>query len=272
MPLTDRTFSQQATRLLDHYRAGEPVDRFAGWLDELDTAFTASEAVTDAMFTASVTRCIQKRTERGLPLVADLRQYVDAVRPDFVRAAEAPALPAPPRKADGIDPGDPHSCTPEERERWAKEDVWLRSYGARLTPPEPTLLERLSADDREHVLDAHRRNVSVANWVNLTPAARRAKEQRIAAEKAQVPRLIAEARAATRARLDAITAARNADNHPKQAGGQNTVNVTWNDGITRAVTLSSEDRVLQAQRWLKQHGPDAADVPGVPSWPGAQRG
>ncbi len=262
MPISEAVLGRELDRLTGHFRPGEPKDRFTGWMREYDTAFAQSARTSDAIWQEAVTEAIRHFAK--LPLVGEMRQVVEAVRADFVRE-DVPALPPPFRKADGIEPSDPHSCTPEERERWAREDAELRSYAARITAPEG--LERLSAVDRASALDAHERNVSVANWVNLTPAARRAKEQRIAGEKAMVPQWTAQARVATRARLDAITAARAAESHLKQAGGQHTVNVQWKDGQKSTVTLASEDSALQAQRWVKQHFPDEADVPAEGSWP-----
>ena len=97
-----------------------------------------------------------------------------------------PALAAPQvREAEAVDPQDPYSCTPEERRRWAEQDVWIRAWATRLP-------ERLPPSAPEWERAAWERNQRVANWPKLTPAARRAKERRIAGER---ERAMAEIRA-----------------------------------------------------------------------------
>ena len=70
------------------------MDRFAEWLEEVDAAFTTSSVTSDSCLEAAVTECIRSRTSKGLPLVAELRLYVEAAWRDERREA-AKALPAP---------------------------------------------------------------------------------------------------------------------------------------------------------------------------------
>ncbi|HXI16211.1 MAG TPA: hypothetical protein VNM48_07555 [Chloroflexota bacterium] len=103
MPITEEAFNVQIGRLLGHYRPGEPGDRFASWLEEIDTAFVAAETTSDAAFTDAVTRCIRQRQTRGLPTVAELAPFVtDACQAE--QRERAQALPAPARHASAPDP------------------------------------------------------------------------------------------------------------------------------------------------------------------------
>lgn len=77
-----------------------------------------------------------------------------------------------------LDERDPYACTPEERQRWAREDAWLRSYARTLDPVEP-----MAASPAERA--AWQRNGDVASWIHLTPLQRRMKERRIARERAE---------------------------------------------------------------------------------------
>ena len=94
MPISEDTFNDQSTRLIGHYRPGEPTDRFPDWLEEVYDAFLESERVTDATFAAAVSACIKTRTDHRLPLVAELKLYVEAEWLAYRREQEK-ALPAP---------------------------------------------------------------------------------------------------------------------------------------------------------------------------------
>jgi len=118
--------------------------------------------ITEAVFVRGVRECLS--TVKGwLPTVSEfvgLCNYAKSLIEDEVSASRS--LPPPARREVGeIDPSDPYSCTPAERERWAREDVWLRGF-ATLHHPLPS---------------------SVASWVQLRPIERRAKEQRIERER-----------------------------------------------------------------------------------------
>lgn len=248
MPLSVETFNEQVQRLIGHYRPGEPTDRFPEWMDEMYSAFLEGERVTDASFEAAVTACVKTRTTRGLPLVAEFRMYVEAEW--HATKHERAALPAPPQEDD--------SSTPEERQRWAKENAAIQDYANRFRPTPPEVLDRLNAADRAAAEDFDRRCLSVIGWPKLTPAQRRAKEQRIAAEKARVPQLIEAARQATRTRLDAIAAERKATAHPTQSGGAHQVRVEWADGEESLIEIFEEDTARLTKKWLEQHQPVSA--------------
>jgi len=92
MPISEAVLGRELDRLTGHFRPGEPKDRFAGWMQEYDTAFATSERTSDAIWQEAVTEAIRNFTK--LPLVGEMRQVVEAVRPDFVRD-DVPALPPP---------------------------------------------------------------------------------------------------------------------------------------------------------------------------------
>ena len=242
-PRLDRqTFLQGLGKLITSYptRVGSEDDAAgltAAWWD----VFSTKEWVTVAVWQAGVQDILE--TSPHMPSPAIALEHCRAMREELARDV----LALPPPKIDRT------SATPEERQRWAKEDVELRSYGSLLVAPSQEVLERMNYADREAAMDAHERNVSVANWVNLSPEQRRAKETRIALEKENVPALIDKARKETRARLDAITAARAQDAHPRQAGGVNTVAVKWSDGKQTVTLMATEENALRMRRWLQEH-------------------
>lgn len=144
--------------------------------------------VDDGVLRRAATSILLQETDRFLPNVGRALEYLREAKAALDREAvhSRLALPEPARnEAPSVDPNDPYSCTSEERERWAKEDAWIEAWAGRLKPTPPDVLERLSAADRHEWLDSDRRNASVAAWPRLTPAARRAKERRIAAERDQ---------------------------------------------------------------------------------------
>lgn len=149
-------------------RAGSPIDVAgitAAWWDVLQS----KPWVTAALFDAAVTEALTSSAH--LPTPAEFLGYCQMVKDDQQREA-AKALPAPQR--------DDNEATPEERERWAREDVILRAYGARLRPTPPELLARLSDEDRRDLIDYDERNQRVANWVHLSVPERRALDRRSA--------------------------------------------------------------------------------------------
>src|SRR5262245_10664426 len=106
--------------------------------------------VDDAILRRAVTQMLLQETGPYVPNVARTLEYLRAAKEALEREARArtPLLAAPSRNAaDAIDPNDPYSCTPEERERWAREDAWIREWAARIQPVPPDILERLSAED-----------------------------------------------------------------------------------------------------------------------------
>ena len=96
---------------------------------------------------------------------------------------EPPALPAPQAHVGAVDPNDPYSCTPEERERCAREDTWIRQWSHRVRFTPQSVIDRLEPEQRRRTLDSEAKDRSVMNWPNFTPAARRAKDVRIERER-----------------------------------------------------------------------------------------
>lgn len=109
--------------------------------------------------------------------------------------ASAPALP-PPTTAAGEAPG----VTPEERERWAKEDAFIRGYiaaalrrreeGAYLNdwgpyPTRPGVWVRTAPEDMEWARRVWEIEDALARVPGMTPEQRRARDRRIEAEKAR---------------------------------------------------------------------------------------
>jgi hypothetical protein len=147
------------------------------------------------------------------------------------------ALPLPPRpETPGVDPNDPYSSTPAERERWAQEDLAIGQWASRLQVLDAADLERMTAEDSAAAQDLYRRNLSVAGWHALTPAARRAKEQRIEAERKQVPVLIERAKAETRQRIAGLRAARSEGEKLGIGGLGDVERIVWKDGVISHVT------------------------------------
>lgn len=188
--------------------AGDALEQ--AWRDVL----TGKPWITAQVFEAAVYETLQT-TGAYLPTVGQFVEVCALVKRELDQATEPRALPPPPRReveaGDAVDPSDPYSCTAEERERWAREDAHIRKWAATLPPPTPPdVLARLSYEDREATLDFERRNASVANWPNLRPADRRAKEQRIAAERdaalAQLGRVFGRAAAALGAGANVVPA------------------------------------------------------------------
>lgn len=177
MAITKQTFSEQMDRLLDVMEPGRDKGAYAGLLDEWRDLFAGLEWVSPAVFRAAVTRALAHYDR--IPTTHQFQELLTVARDDERReAARAmPVLPPPQRvEAAEIDPNDPYSCTPEERERWAREDQWIRQWAARLPKALPDYAPAAE-------VNAWKRNLSVASWPNLTPVQRRAKERRIAAER-----------------------------------------------------------------------------------------
>jgi hypothetical protein len=101
--------------------------------------------------------------------------------------ASNPALPAP----TVVD--DP-STTPEERERWAREDAFIRGYipgvlreweaGAYLNdwgphPTKPGVLIRTAPEDMARLLDSHAYDLALMKVPDMTIEQRRARDRRI---------------------------------------------------------------------------------------------
>lgn len=181
MPFTETALHAAIARLVANFPASfQDEQAMTGILALWAELLMQHTWVDDAILRRATTRIVLEETSPYLPNVARVLDYLRSARDDLERdaRAETPILPPPARReADEIDPNDPYSCTPEERERWAREDVWIRQWAARLP--------LVDATAPAWEVDAWQRNVSVASWPNLTPAARRAKERRIAAEKAR---------------------------------------------------------------------------------------
>lgn len=193
MAVSETVFGAQSKRLVEHYRPGEPLDRFGGWLEELEAAFRTRDWLSDGAMTQAVSDCIRLCERRGLPTVQEVGLYLVVASRDVARAASH-ALPAPRR--------DDNAATPEERERWAREDVQLRAYGARLRPTPPEVLARLSDEDRRDLIDYEERNQRVANWGYLTVPERRALDRRGALRRQENGAVVGHARMTTRPQED----------------------------------------------------------------------
>lgn len=160
--------------------AGDALEQ--AWRDVI----TAKAWITRQVFEESVQETLQTPCE-FLPTPGQFVEVCRVVKDDLERDDDALALPPPQRvvapAGAAVDPDDPYSCTPEERERWAREDAWIRKWVTTLERDcFPDVLERMSAEDRERTLSLERANRNIANWPNLTPVQRRAKERRAAGQ------------------------------------------------------------------------------------------
>lgn len=154
---------------------------------QLDTWITAMERqahwITPELIDGALEIYLDRKTdstaERKPPPIGDFIDVCRAVKAAAQRQ-ERPALLAPERRVvDALDPNDPYSCTPEERERWAREDRWIRQWSARVRFTPPEVMARLLTEDRQRLEESEENDRKVMNWPNLTPAARRAKDIRI---------------------------------------------------------------------------------------------
>ena len=191
MPISDDAFNTQLDRLIDVFRSGSNKQVFRGWMDEYAEQFQALPWADDAVMRRAVTETLIDETltsliGRALPGTGYFAQALRRAKAQLRRESATadqdltrPALAAPQvREAEAVDPQDPYSCTPEERRRWAEQDVWIRAWARRLP-------ERLPPSAPEWERDAWERNQRVAHWPALTPAMRRAQERRIAGEREQ---------------------------------------------------------------------------------------
>lgn len=133
----------------------------AAWWDVL----SGKPWLTIAVFEEAVRETLETVREY-LPTPAqflDICKLIGEERDREKARATLAALPAPERRAaDPIDPRDPYSCTPEERQRWAEQDAWIRGWQSRLVRQTMTEADQLATD-----------------WPNLRPVDRRAKERRL---------------------------------------------------------------------------------------------
>lgn len=147
----------------------------AAWWDVLaDKPWLTSE-----VFDRSVRDMLE--TSAKLPTPAEFLAYCEINRDELARerARQVPVLPPPlAHAAPQIDPNDPYSCTPEERERWAREDAWIRRWNARRRTPPAEMLWRLAPDERERLEASLAADEAVARWPQLRPDQRRAKDVR----------------------------------------------------------------------------------------------
>lgn len=191
------------------------------------------------VFTEAIRETLETVKGRA-PTPADLLDVCKLVWEEWDREkakATLAALPPPVRHvSDVIDPNDPYSSTPAERERWAQEDAAIGQWAARLQVLDEADLNRMHAEDRAAAADLYRRNLSVAGWHALTPAARRAKEQRVEAERKQVPVLIEQARRAFRQKLAEMRAARTEGEKIGIGGLGDVERIVWTDGVISHVT------------------------------------
>lgn len=227
MNVTDErgVFRQQLGRLLSNYGLSDPARIEPIALNFTDAALR--EEWESDLFEATC-RWVAWHIDPPFPGLSKFREVYRVLKAerDAQESAESLALPAPRPVTEEIDPSDPYSSTPEERQRWAREDSWLRSYALTL-PKEPP--------DGDQARDSWERNWSVANWVTLRPDQRRAKERRIAGEKAQAMAVMRAAAAAQRARREAALAARQAESPPPTSDVRE---IVWNDGVISRVKVS----------------------------------
>jgi hypothetical protein len=188
--------------------AGEAL--LAAWWGVL----SGKEWITDAIFEAAVRLTLEHVTD-FLPSVGEFARICGIASDDLARETrrEAQAALRPPAYAD------PHAATPEERERWAREDAWIRQWYPRAVASRVTgdTLERMPAAERDAILDSYRNDDLVSLWPTLTPEARRAKERRIEARLA--PLLPAEGSA------------------PKEHSSGRKLRVVWKDGVISEVPV-----------------------------------
>ena len=254
MPLSPKAFQTQTSRLLGHYRPGEPTDRFADWLEEISSAFVDSQIVNDATFTAAVTNCIRQRSFHTLPLVSDLLQYAETTWAAYKRWAgeeERQALPAPKRSDAGPDPAIYARNIAIGKARQRKRIRLINAYRATLPPgvwkyggeqshhwrgrDEPTEAEidtaliemradgTLSAESLQGAL-SERVAVNVLNvpW-SESPIA------------VGVPGEVGEA--------------------PTDRPTGPSITIKWRDGVETRTTLLDDDHARRAHRWVRQHNP-----------------
>jgi hypothetical protein len=200
------------------------------WTEMIDTR----DWLTEPVFVQGLYQIVWRHKGNFLPEPATALEFFEAARAELertaARAAEERAALAPPKpETPDVDAADPYSSTPEERERWAREDAGIRGWAARLglyeNPPRfpisPDAFERLPAAERDALMEQHRRNVAVANWPNLTPAERRAKERRIMAR-----------------RLEFLASL--SEEEKRGVVRRNVVAVRWKDGEVSRVELMSD--------------------------------
>jgi hypothetical protein len=256
-PLNYDRFLGGMGRLLTNYPprvtgADDTDALLAAWWDVLH----GKPWLTLAVFEEAV-RETTETVKEYLPSVGQFLDVCKLVWEEWDREkakATLAALPPPVRHAsDVIDPDDPYSCTAAERERWAQEDVAIGQWAARLQVLDESDLGRMTAEDRAAAADLYRRNLSVAGWHALTPAARRAKEQRIEAERKQVPVLIEQARREMRQRLAEMRAARSEGEKLGVGGLGDVERIVWKDGVISHVTKTPpappfDDVLTRAER------------------------
>lgn len=167
-------------------------------------------------------------------------QYVATLR-DAERDAAAVA-------ASRVD-YDPDQTTPDERERWAKEDADIAGFWAREQRERASstyLDERMTPEDLEFALRSYRAVERLYNRRFMSPAVRRETERRTEA-----------AKAAARAAVDAKLGGGQGDRWlrrlraPMSPGEKRTHRVEWADGAATDVTIQAPFRRSVEERQRK---------------------
>lgn len=243
----------------------------------------AHQWITGPVFVAGVYDIAWNHKGGFLPEPATALDFFEAARSKIDREVEARAVAALPvpelPETPKVEPTDPYSSTPQERERWAKEDAFIRPWAARLGlydvdsqrrptprfPVTPQLFEMMSGEERQALIDQHQRDVSVSQWPNLKPIERRAKEARIAAERAAAPALQEVAAQQYRERRAAFLSSLSAE-EAKAVGGRNpAVEVRWKDGEVSRVELTPPAPRHQPEQTRKEAAKAKRDL-APPDW------
>lgn len=223
--------------------ADEGEALIAAWWNELQDY----KWVDDALLALAAQETL--KTYRWMPPLRDfigVLDYCQGQREIEREAATQKALPPPTSASDDA------SITPEERERWAKEDAFIRSYMPRVLkeweqsaylddwgphPTKPGVEIRTAPHEMEHLREIRQRDYELAKVPDLTPQQRRARDRRIE-----------QAKADARAYLDNKLGRGQGDRllerlqRPMSPGERRTHHVEWADGKESDVTLQAPFR------------------------------
>lgn len=254
MPLSPKAFSSQTSRLLGHYRPGEPTDRFADWLDEVSAAFVDSSIVNDATFTAAVTNCIKQRTSHSLPLVSDLLQYAEATWAAYRRwegEEERQALPPPKRSETGPDPSAYVRNLAIGKARQRKRIALINAYRSSLPPGvwkyggEQSHHWRGKDTPTEEEIDAVLYEMRANGLIDTGPLAD-ALSVRVPTDVLNVPWVESPIAMGVPGEVEEV---------PTDTPRGPTITVRWADGKETRTQVLDEDHARLANRWLRKHNP-----------------
>ncbi len=195
--VSDGAFRAAWARLAANYLGGLPVDAVGAKQRLYAEVLQRHAWITDAILARAVTELLENLSG-PLPATSDFLAFCRLAKAGLEDDADRrerqarKALPVPDTwhvmesatSPDELDETDPYACTPAERERWAREDAWIRQYARRLPSAPPP-----GADAR--ALQSWQCDVSVTKWPDLTPQQRRAKERRIERERQTALALLA---------------------------------------------------------------------------------